>query len=301
MSLTVTVRYANRGRVVRLHMWHLALAGLLVLGVSVSGWLRPASTPPSDYQSSMNIAKRQLQEVDALRASTQAEVRHLAARVGQLQAQTYRLEALGQRLAEQQALESEFDFQTPPAIGGPSFDDTAEYRDHDLVMLLEQMDQLSSQLNDRGQQLEIIEALLLNKDVVDTSYVSGRPIGKGWLSSYYGKRPDPFSGRPSMHKGIDFAGKEGAAVVATGAGVVVWSGRRFGYGNLIEIDHGGGYKTRYGHNKALLVKEGDVVSKGQTVALMGSTGRSTGPHVHYEVLKNNKQINPIKYVYRSGR
>lgn len=104
-----------------------------------------------------------------------------------------------------------------------------------------------------------------------------------------------------MHKGIDFAGKEGAEVIATASGVVSWADERYGYGQLIEINHGNGLKTRYGHNKTLLVKVGDVVSKGQAVALMGSTGRSTGPHVHYEILRNDRQINPIKYVYRKGK
>jgi murein DD-endopeptidase MepM/ murein hydrolase activator NlpD len=104
-----------------------------------------------------------------------------------------------------------------------------------------------------------------------------------------------------MHKGVDFAGAEGAQVMATGSGVVSWAGERYGYGNLIEVDHGTGFKTRYGHNKALLVKVGDVVSKGQVIATMGNTGRSTGPHVHYEILKGNVQINPIKYVQRKPK
>lgn len=105
---------------------------------------------------------------------------------------------------------------------------------------------------------------------------------------------------PAMHKGLDFAGEEGADVVATGAGVVTWADSRFGYGNLVEIDHGDGIVTRYGHNKTLLVKTGDIVAKGQVISKMGSTGRSTGPHVHYEVLKHGKQIDPLPYVYRKA-
>jgi murein DD-endopeptidase MepM/ murein hydrolase activator NlpD len=99
-----------------------------------------------------------------------------------------------------------------------------------------------------------------------------------------------------MHKGMDFAGKEGSGIVAVANGVVTWAGDRYGYGNLIEINHGNGYATRYGHNAKLLVKVGDSVEKGQVISLMGSTGRSTGPHVHFEVLKNDRQINPAKFV-----
>ncbi len=104
-----------------------------------------------------------------------------------------------------------------------------------------------------------------------------------------------------MHKGLDFAGKENAEIIATASGVVSWADKRYGYGQLIEIDHGDGFKTRYGHNKTLLVTLGDVVKKGQVIARMGSTGRSTGPHVHYEILRNNDQINPLKYVYRKAK
>ena len=102
-----------------------------------------------------------------------------------------------------------------------------------------------------------------------------------------------------MHKGMDFAGQMDSDVVATAAGVVTWAGKRYGYGNLIEINHGNGYSTRYGHCHKVLVKVGDTVKPGQKIALMGSTGRSTGPHVHYEVLKNGRQINPANFVRAS--
>ena len=99
-----------------------------------------------------------------------------------------------------------------------------------------------------------------------------------------------------MHKGMDFAGKEGSKIVAVASGVITWAGERYGYGELIEINHGNGYTTRYGHNAELLVEVGDSVEKGQAISLMGLTGRSTGPHVHFEVLKNDRQVNPAKFV-----
>jgi len=128
--------------------------------------------------------------------------------------------------------------------------------------------------------------------------LAGRPIEKGWMSSGFGRRVDPISGRLAWHAGVDFAGKRGASVVSVAAGVVVFAGTRKGYGRMIEIDHGGGYMTRYGHHDKLLVEAGDLVKKGQLIGRMGSTGRSTGPHVHLEVLKDGRQVDPARYVAR---
>ncbi|MET1218754.1 MAG: M23 family metallopeptidase [Glaciecola sp.] len=154
------------------------------------------------------------------------------------------------------------------------------------------------QIEQQKEELALLEKLLANTHINHEHTLAGRPIQKGWLSSYYGMRDDPFTGKPAMHKGIDFAGKEGEPVVATAAGVVTWAGERYGYGNLIEIDHGNGMVSRYGHNHSLTVKVGEIVTKGSTIALMGNTGRSTGAHVHYEIIKNGKQIDPLPYVYR---
>ena len=129
---------------------------------------------------------------------------------------------------------------------------------------------------------------------------SGRPISKGWISSYFGKRTDPFSGKIERHKGMDFAGKAGSKISSVSAGVVTWASSRYGYGNLVEINHGHGYSTRYGHNAEILVEVGDTVEKGQAISLMGSTGRSTGPHVHFEVLLNDRQVDPIRFVQSQG-
>jgi murein DD-endopeptidase MepM/ murein hydrolase activator NlpD len=167
--------------------------------------------------------------------------------------------------------------------------------------LLIDINLFENKINYEEKQLQMLESVTFGHHIQNTSYLSGRPITKGWLSSYYGIRNDPFSGKPTLHKGVDFAGKENSPVIATASGVVTWAGKRFGYGQLVEINHGEGLKTRYGHNKDILVNIGDVVDKGQNIARMGSTGRSTGPHVHYEILRNNKQINPIKFVYRKGK
>ncbi|WP_274051369.1 M23 family metallopeptidase [Thalassomonas haliotis] len=225
----------------------------------------------------------------------------LTLRLAELQSQVLRLNALGDRLASEANIpEKEFNFGELPPSGGPlsEVDDPQFLSLSDLLLSISD---LTGQINREEKQLQLLESVTLGHHIENSSYLSGRPISKGWLSSYFGMRKDPFSGRPAMHKGVDFAGKEDAAIIATASGVVSWAEPRYGYGNLIEIDHGAGLKTRYGHNKTLLVKVGDVVSKGQVIARMGSTGRSTGPHVHYEILRNGNQINPIKYVYRKAK
>lgn len=219
----------------------------------------------------------------------------LALRMGQMQAHVIRLDALGQRLTQMAGLDDgEFDFENPPAQGGPEAGSSTQPLD--VPDFLTQLDGVMHQLDDRDQQLKVLESMLLNRKLQAEVLPAGRPIKGGWISSQFGLRTDPFNGKLERHNGMDFAGKEGSKVVAVAAGVVTWAGERFGYGNLVEINHGNGYATRYGHNKAILVKVGDAVKKGQTLALMGSTGRSTGPHVHFEVLHNGRAVNPSKYI-----
>ncbi len=168
----------------------------------------------------------------------------------------------------------------------------------DTLTVQSKLTQLNTKLDQQINQLDALEKILANTNINIEQRITGRPINKGWLSSYYGMRDDPFTAKQTMHKGIDFAAKEGAPVIATAAGVVTWSGERYGYGNLIEIDHGNGLVTRYGHNQTLDANVGEVVTKGQSIALVGNTGRSTGAHVHYEIIKNGTQIDPLPYVYR---
>jgi murein DD-endopeptidase MepM/ murein hydrolase activator NlpD len=229
------------------------------------------------------------------------EVVALTAKLAELQSQVLRLNALGNRLADDANIpDKEFNFSQLPASGGPS-SSVIPVSDKTLNELLNDVNAFENKINYEEKQLQMLESVSFGHHIQNSSYLSGRPITKGWLSSYYGIRNDPFSGKPTLHKGVDFAGEENSPVIATASGVVTWAGKRFGYGQLVEINHGDGYKTRYGHNKDVLVNVGDVVNKGQDIALMGTTGRSTGPHVHYEILRNNKQINPIKFVYRKGK
>ncbi|MBL4908490.1 MAG: M23 family metallopeptidase [Alteromonadaceae bacterium] len=225
----------------------------------------------------------------------------LSLKLAELQSQVLRLNALGERLAlEANIPEKEFDFSTLPPSGGPLLTG-ANIVSKSFTELFADVLTMQRQLFHQEKQLKILESLTLGHHISNNSYLSGRPIKRGWLSSYFGVRKDPFNGRPAMHKGLDFAGKEDADIIATASGVVSWASERYGYGNLIEINHGNGLKTRYGHNKEILVAVGEVVEKGQVIAHMGSTGRSTGPHVHYEILRKNRQINPLKYVYRKAK
>lgn len=240
----------------------------------------------------------QKQALQDTRESTQANINALAQQVGQLQAHVLRMEALGQRLTEMAKLDKgEFNFDELPAQGGPA--SAADLQPQDSGDLLRTLDELSDQISDREQQLAVLETFLMHNHLQKQVKPAGRPIRKGWMSSRFGKRNDPFTGKKEFHAGMDFAGKAGSDVVAVAAGVVTWCGDRWGYGNLVEIDHGNGYVTRYGHNSKILVKLGDTVKPDQVIALMGSSGRSTGPHVHFEVLLNNRAVNPLKYIRAS--
>ena len=239
----------------------------------------------------------QRKEVEQLKSLTQQQLTGMVLKLGEVQGEIQRINALGSKLVKQANLNpDEFGFGELPATGGPHSDESVVIEGNNEM--LSRIEATLAELDSKSQQLLALESILMNHHIDEQRYLAGRPIKSGWLSSYYGIRKDPFTGMPAMHKGIDFAGKEGEPVIATGAGLVTWSGERYGYGNLIEIDHGDGLVTRYGHNKELSVKIGDVVTKGQEIAKMGSTGRSTGAHVHYEVLKAGQQQDPLPYVYR---
>jgi murein DD-endopeptidase MepM/ murein hydrolase activator NlpD len=162
------------------------------------------------------------------------------------------------------------------------------------------IEELSEQVLAREQQLLGLESLIGVRRFEESVTVSGRPVERGWQSSSFGRRVYPFSGNLAWHNGLDFAGREGDPVAAAAAGVVVFSGHRSGYGRLVEINHGNGYATRYGHNHELAVAVGDLVRKGDEIASMGSSGRSTGPHVHFEVLRDGRQVDPSTYIARGA-
>ncbi len=238
----------------------------------------------------------QRSEVMALERKSQAQSAAVGRQLAEMQARLLRMEAIGAHMADAADLEGEeFDFDNIPAQGGP-----VEGQQHTLnwYELSTELSVLSDQLKRRERELNILDEVLVNEDMHSASLVRGRPVKWGWLSSPYGQRVDPITGRNAWHSGVDFAGRDGSDVIAVASGVVTFAGERFGYGKLVEISHADGLVTRYAHHKALTVSTGDVVKKGETVGTMGSTGRSTGPHVHFEVLKNGRTVDPAAYVAR---
>ncbi len=243
---------------------------------------------------------QQEQQVQQSKLKAEQELAALTLRVAELQAKILRIDAVGERLTTVANLDSgEFNFDQAPALGGP--EDPSELLDFQPPSFVEVIDDLAAQIENRQQQLDTLETLIANRKIQDDVYIAGRPIKKGWISSHYGRRTDPFTGNLAWHGGMDFAGKLNSEVIAVGSGVVTWSGERYGYGQMVEINHGSGFSTRYAHNSENLVKVGDVVKKGQQIALMGSSGRSTGPHVHFEVYKNGRPVDPSSYIHRTPR
>ena len=219
--------------------------------------------------------------------------------LAELQSRVTRLDAVGVNLTQNAGLEpGEFNFNMAPAVGGPLT--TSQEDARELIPALEgELVALSTVLDDREVQLDILSELIQGEQVKSEATPSGRPILSGWLSSRYGKRIDPFSGKKAWHEGVDFAGKAGSNIVAVASGVVSWSGERNGYGKMVEVAHGDGVITRYAHNQENLVKVGDMVRRGDVLALMGNSGRSTGPHVHFEVHKNGRPVDPASYLRRT--
>ena len=242
----------------------------------------------------MLLAEQKKQIAD-LKQQLQLRVDAMAMRLGEVNAHVIRLDALGKRLTEMADIDSrEFNFDRDPPRGGPEGD--GEGMSAQIPDLSSMLAQLQQNVDLRESQLSALENVILARELRQEIHPEGRPVAKGFISSYFGERADPFDGLETFHKGVDFAGTVGSPVTAVAAGVVTWAGERTGYGKLIEINHGDGFTTRYAHNERTLVTVGQTVKRGESVALMGSTGRSTGPHVHFEVLRNGRQVDPLSFI-----
>ncbi len=225
--------------------------------------------------------------------NAEAHLDALAQRLGQLQAQMLRVNALGSRLTRMAGLDPrEFDFSTEAAMGGPEKAGTSS----NSPELMSSLDSLSQEVERQQERLAALENLLLDRKLNAAVTPSGWPVDGGWVSSGFGVRADPFNGHQSMHEGVDIASHMGSPVLAVGDGVVSYSGERAGYGLLVEVTHESGLITRYAHTSATLVRVGDRVKKGQSIALVGSSGRSTGPHLHFEVVRNGFAVDPMRYL-----
>jgi len=283
----------------------LVLASLIVAtcaGVFYSGFrvaeIFGAANPEARVEAWRIELAEQEAVLEATRRTLQQNVDALALRMGQMNAHVVRLDALGSRVTQMAGLDDgEFDFTSVPSLGGPEelLVGSDAMRISGVVGTLDVLDE---QLADRGRQLGVIEDFLLNRKLADEVHPEGRPVTSGYISSRFGNRNDPFTGRRAFHKGIDFAGREGADVVAVASGIVIWSGQRYGFGELVEVNHGSGYVTRYAHNSDNLVTVGDTVKRGQVIARLGDTGRATGPNLHFEVQHNGRVVDPLTYINR---
>ena len=209
-----------------------------------------------------DILEEQKEEIANTSDQTRAKLNAITMRMAELQGRLVRLDALGERLTAMANLdEGEFDFSRPLALGGPETEALGEA--YESPEFLDVVDQLFDKISDREQQLETLEALMAKKQLQEDIFVAGRPVKKGWMSSRYGRRTDPFNGKVAWHSGVDFAGKMGSDIIAVASGVVVEASHSGGYGGKVIINHGNGFRTLYAHSKENLVKAGDIVKKGQ--------------------------------------
>ncbi len=277
----------------------LAISGCVAVGVALA---LTVASPQDRALAEVGRLQQQLHQHDAqlhaVRADAQRDLDALAVKLGQLQAQSTRLNALGERLAQVGKLDAkEFNFDQAPALGG--LEDTAASNYALPPTLDRSIGDLARQFDSQQTQLTALQSLLLDARIDADLKPAGMPV-QGYISSYFGTRPDPFDGRSARHTGIDIAAPFGTSVHTVAEGMVTFADLRSGYGKVVEVDHGNGYMTRYAHNSALDVHAGQHVQAGDVVAQAGSTGRSTGSHVHFEVWHDGRVLNPLAFV-RSQR
>lgn len=230
-----------------------------------------------------------------IKEESQVQLEHMTQQLGRLQTRLTRLDALGERLTELADMsDGEFDFNADPGMGGPELNSNSDLYEGAGVQAV--LDRLTARIDDRTQQLRLLEELMLNRKTDANAALDFIPVEGARISSHFGRRTDPITKRIAVHSGLDFSAPRGSPIHAVGAGVVTFSGRRGAYGNMVEISHGNGYKTRYAHAHELKVRKGDLVKKGEQIATVGTTGRSTGPHLHLEVYRNGRAINPAHFL-----
>ncbi|MBH32454.1 MAG: hypothetical protein CMD90_02270 [Gammaproteobacteria bacterium] len=233
-----------------------------------------------------------------LKQEHNVKTEYFTKKIALISAQLDRINTLGNTLTKMAKLDKrKFNFSSPLYIGGKHGINSKEdfYSQLDNVL-----DGVIDDIDNKSDQLYVLNKIINKIQIKEEFFPSGRPA-KGTFSSPFGKRLNPFTRKEEMHPGFDIANKEGADILAVGSGIVKFSGKMSGYGNIIVIEHADGYESRYAHNSKNFVKKGEVVRKGQIIAAMGSTGHSTGPHVHLEILKNNKKINPYPFIIKKDK
>ena len=277
----------------------LAVVGFVLTVLAVSSLfsyvtVRHAAEVRLPFLQSLLMSVRE-QETQKTQDFMRENLNAMAVRLGQMQAQLMRLDTLGERLGQLSGIKM-LDSSKPAdksGQGGPLIAPTKPLTAEDLQR---QLEQISRQLESKTDYLGLIESELMDERVKRNQLPTALPVEAQWNASGFGWRIDPFTGEQAMHEGIDFIAETGTQIVAAAAGIVVTSERHPQYGNLIEIDHGNDLITRYAHASKLLVKQGALVKRGQKIAEVGSTGRSTGPHLHFEVRFKGAAQNPNRFL-----
>ncbi len=281
--------------------WHFSRTNLIFLSIAfivvfatIIVSLNTSAHILSAPQVTSPIIPMQVNNEDSVEQKSDLAIQeYYTQRLGQLQAESIRLKALTEKIAKMSGVNVDvFELENTPPQGGLA----ADGQEVSIATFQWELEQVTSSFKMQDENLEMLQKVYLTNDSIKSAIPQGSPSKEGWISSYYGNRIDPFNGKKVFHHGLDIAGKQGSEVLSVADGIISWTGTRSGYGQLVDIDHGNGYITRYAHNKELIVQIGDRVKKGQVIALMGSTGRSTGPHVHFEVLLDGKTINPYGFV-----
>lgn len=313
MKIILISSRVEKVRTLSLNSWAKGFLSVLLLGIPVAAgtmlgvkiadgrWELLFDNSISEMQHQLVV---QQEQVDNGREQLDSSLSAMTLKLAQMRSRLVRLDALGEQLTQIASLEDgEFDFSVAPGLGGPDnvmINETASVADVDQELGL-MFARLDNALESRESQLQILQSMLSDKKLESERTVAGRPVLKGWMSSEYGMRTDPFNGSSRWHAGVDFAGRQGSDVIAVASGVVTWSSERSGYGNMVEINHSDGFVTRYAHNESNIADLGAIVKKGDLIAKMGSSGRSTGPHVHFEVFKNGRTVDPASYIKRTSR
>jgi len=275
---------------------------LIAFGIMVAGFMLAMATYMVTMKFAVDLRNPYLRTLlaalhqDDLKRS-EAEMRDnmsaLAVKVGELQARILRLDAFGERLAKAAGIKpEEFRFDQPPGQGGPSVSIGRELSVNEFTGMLTEIQRV---LDDRSDKLGVLDSLLMDDRLARKTIPTTMPVPMGYYSSNYGYRLDPINGKSTFHTGVDLIAPPGTPVVAAAGGVVSTVSFVSEYGNMVEIDHDNGLTSRYAHLSRSLVKVGEVVMKGQNIALVGATGRVTGPHLHFEVREKGIPLNPNKF------
>jgi len=314
MQILITTSVHKPSRVLQFTPWTLALAGVgliiplmmaallvyhaIVLKAAHEHW--PIISDAVRFVEKQEFAQRDRY----LRENLDA----MAVKVGEMQAKLVRMEAVSERLAGMAGIKPEelkrIEPVAPSASGAgrggplPALREAPEVTS--LSQLNELMDQMQSSSDRHADVFTLIESHLFEKRLEALMMPSSAPV-EGPVGSGFGFRSDPFTGRTALHTGLDFPAEVGTPIVAAAGGVVLSAGPHPQYGQMVEVDHGNGLVTRYAHTSKMLVKQGDFIRRGQKIAEVGNTGRSTGPHLHFEVLVEGVQQNPAKFLQGKGQ